>query len=243
MSLGRADGGIATTSRPASSATTRPATRPCGRPRSRPTSASRSAATSSAPTASCPHPRPGAEPPARTHLAEVRQLVDQGCKEVTLLGQTVNSYRYEHGDRVTRLSRPHRGDARHARSRTHQVRDQLPEGHDRRPARRRPRTAEGREVPARPGAIGLRRSAQADEAELHRRLLHGDARPLPRAGAGRVGQFGLHRRLLRRDGGELPQDDGPGPRREVQELVHLQVQRTRPARRPPTATPTTCPRR
>jgi tRNA-2-methylthio-N6-dimethylallyladenosine synthase len=38
-------------------------------------------------------------------LAEVRQLVDQGCKEVTLLGQTVNSYEYEHGDgRRTRLS-------------------------------------------------------------------------------------------------------------------------------------------
>ncbi len=40
------------------------------------------------------------------HLwAEVRQLVDQGCKEVTLLGQTVNSYAYAHGDgRTTRLS-------------------------------------------------------------------------------------------------------------------------------------------
>jgi tRNA-2-methylthio-N6-dimethylallyladenosine synthase len=37
-------------------------------------------------------------------VAEVRQLVDQGCKEVTLLGQTVNSYRYEQGDRVIRLS-------------------------------------------------------------------------------------------------------------------------------------------
>lgn len=38
-------------------------------------------------------------------LAEVRQLVDQGCKEVTLLGQTVNSYAFDHGDgRRTRLS-------------------------------------------------------------------------------------------------------------------------------------------
>jgi tRNA-2-methylthio-N6-dimethylallyladenosine synthase len=38
-------------------------------------------------------------------LAEVRTLVDQGAKEVTLLGQTVNSYRYAHGDgRTTRLS-------------------------------------------------------------------------------------------------------------------------------------------
>jgi tRNA-2-methylthio-N6-dimethylallyladenosine synthase len=37
--------------------------------------------------------------------AEVRQLADEGCKEVTLLGQTVNSYTYQNGDgRVTRLS-------------------------------------------------------------------------------------------------------------------------------------------
>ncbi|MBM3983019.1 MAG: tRNA (N6-isopentenyl adenosine(37)-C2)-methylthiotransferase MiaB [Planctomycetes bacterium] len=35
---------------------------------------------------------------------EVRQLVDQGCKEVTLIGQTVNSYVHEAGDRRTRLS-------------------------------------------------------------------------------------------------------------------------------------------
>ena len=35
---------------------------------------------------------------------EVKQLVDQGCKEVTLLGQTVNSYVYDHGDRRTRFS-------------------------------------------------------------------------------------------------------------------------------------------
>ena len=38
-------------------------------------------------------------------LAEVRTLVGQGAVEVTLLGQTVNSYRFTHGDgRTTRLS-------------------------------------------------------------------------------------------------------------------------------------------
>jgi len=42
-------------------------------------------------------------PPA--HIwQEVKQLVDQGCKEVTLIGQTVNSYVYDHGERQTRLS-------------------------------------------------------------------------------------------------------------------------------------------
>src|SRR5215212_1204584 len=38
-------------------------------------------------------------------LAETRQLVEQGCKEITLLGQTVNSYAYTYGDgRRSRLS-------------------------------------------------------------------------------------------------------------------------------------------
>jgi tRNA-2-methylthio-N6-dimethylallyladenosine synthase len=37
--------------------------------------------------------------------AEVRQLAAEGCKEVTLLGQTVNSYEYQYGDgRRERLS-------------------------------------------------------------------------------------------------------------------------------------------
>ena len=36
---------------------------------------------------------------------EVRQLISEGCKEVTLLGQTVNSYEFRHGDgRITRFS-------------------------------------------------------------------------------------------------------------------------------------------
>jgi tRNA-2-methylthio-N6-dimethylallyladenosine synthase len=42
-------------------------------------------------------------PPADL-LAESRQLASEGCKELTLLGQTVNSYRYRAGDRTWRLS-------------------------------------------------------------------------------------------------------------------------------------------
>jgi tRNA-2-methylthio-N6-dimethylallyladenosine synthase len=37
-------------------------------------------------------------------IAEARTLADQGCVEITLLGQTVNSYRYRSEGRTTRLS-------------------------------------------------------------------------------------------------------------------------------------------
>jgi tRNA-2-methylthio-N6-dimethylallyladenosine synthase len=42
--------------------------------------------------------------PPHEILAEARVLAHQGCKELTLLGQTVNSYRYTDGGRTTRLS-------------------------------------------------------------------------------------------------------------------------------------------
>ena len=42
--------------------------------------------------------------PAAEILDEVRRLVDRGCVEVTLLGQTVNSYRDESGGRTLRLA-------------------------------------------------------------------------------------------------------------------------------------------
>lgn len=37
-------------------------------------------------------------------LAEAQVLADQGCKEITLIGQTVNSYKYTAGGRTTRLA-------------------------------------------------------------------------------------------------------------------------------------------
>ena len=42
-------------------------------------------------------------PPSQI-LEEAKILADQGCKEIVLLGQTVNSYRYKEGERTTRLS-------------------------------------------------------------------------------------------------------------------------------------------
>jgi tRNA-2-methylthio-N6-dimethylallyladenosine synthase len=42
--------------------------------------------------------------PPEQILAEARILADQGCKEITLIGQTVNSYRHTSGGRTTRLA-------------------------------------------------------------------------------------------------------------------------------------------
>jgi tRNA-2-methylthio-N6-dimethylallyladenosine synthase len=42
--------------------------------------------------------------PPRDILAESRQLAGEGCKEIILLGQTVNSFRYRDGVRTWRLS-------------------------------------------------------------------------------------------------------------------------------------------
>jgi tRNA-2-methylthio-N6-dimethylallyladenosine synthase len=39
-----------------------------------------------------------------TIVAEARKLVAEGCREITLIGQTVNSYRFTDGGRTTRLS-------------------------------------------------------------------------------------------------------------------------------------------
>ena len=63
------------------------------------------AATSSAPTASCRGcgvPSRAGRPP--TIEAEVRRLADDGCREVTLLGQTVNSYQDASDGRTLRLA-------------------------------------------------------------------------------------------------------------------------------------------
>jgi tRNA-2-methylthio-N6-dimethylallyladenosine synthase len=42
--------------------------------------------------------------PPEAILAETRKLVAEGCREITLIGQTVNSYKWADGGRTTRLS-------------------------------------------------------------------------------------------------------------------------------------------
>jgi tRNA-2-methylthio-N6-dimethylallyladenosine synthase len=42
--------------------------------------------------------------PPQDIITESRQLADEGCKEIILLGQTVNSYRYREDGKITRLS-------------------------------------------------------------------------------------------------------------------------------------------
>lgn len=42
--------------------------------------------------------------PPEQVVAEAKILADQGCKEITLIGQTVNSYKYRDGGKTTRLS-------------------------------------------------------------------------------------------------------------------------------------------
>src|SRR4029078_5736138 len=42
--------------------------------------------------------------PPQQILAESRQLASEGCREIILLGQTVNSFKYKEGDRTWRLS-------------------------------------------------------------------------------------------------------------------------------------------
>ncbi len=42
--------------------------------------------------------------PPEQIVAEARQLASEGCKEITLLGQTVNSYQHRSGTKITRFS-------------------------------------------------------------------------------------------------------------------------------------------
>ena len=121
--------------------------------------------------------RAGAEPAGRRNRGEVRRLADDGCVEITLLGQTVNSYRDRSGGRTRRLADLLVPAARHRRASARlKFVTNYPAAHDRRPAAGGPRPAQGVALPARAGPERLERGAAADEARLHGRAVSRDAR-------------------------------------------------------------------
>ena len=91
-----------------------------------------------------PHACAGRSRAARPRdiVAEVRKLADEGCREITLAGpdrqQLPPPGRRPHDP----LVRSARSAARDRRHRPHQVRHQLSQGHDRRPAAGRSRSAQ-----------------------------------------------------------------------------------------------------
>ena len=159
---------------------------------------------------------------------EARMLADQGVKEITLLGQTVNSYKFDEGEgRKTRLS-----DLLERLSDIEGVRrikfitnfpndmtDDLLQA-----VRDLPKVSRYLHVPL-AAVEKLRRGPQADEAGVYRRPLRRDARPDQGDGAQRGGLQRLHRRLLRRDRSVFPQVVRTRRAESVQEQLHLQVQR------------------
>ena len=73
-------------------------------------------------------PEQGRDP--RHILAEARKLADEGCREITLLGQTVNSYRHETTgphDATGRFALPI---ARNRGPRAAEIHHELSQGHD-----------------------------------------------------------------------------------------------------------------
>ena len=157
--------------------------------------------------------------------AEVRQLAAEGCKEITLLGQTVNSYQYDHGDgRRERLSdlllrihdTPGIERIKFVTNFPSDMTDDLLDA-----VRDLPKVCPYLHVPAQSGCNEvLKRMKRLYTVEYYRDMLAA----LPRARAGRGDQQRFHRRLLRRDGGSRSSRPATWCARPVQEQLHLQVQ-------------------
>ena len=125
-----------------------------------------------------------------------------------------------------------------------QVRHQLSQGHDRRPARRPSAICQS----ARPICTCRRKADRTgccermkrgytveDYREMLARIRDDDSRCR--------GDERLHRRLLRRDGRGFPADGRAGARVAIQEQLHLQIQRAARHQGRPSCSPTTCPKR
>ena len=163
-------------------------------------------------------------PPAAI-IAEARQLADEGCHEITLLGQTVNSYKYREGERTWRLSdllaALHEIDGieriKFVTNYPKDMTDDLLAA-----VRDLPKCSKYLHVPVQSGSNEvLKRMKRGYTVEEYREMLARAYDSIP----GRRGHQRFHRRLLRRDGRGLPADGRPRARVALQEQLHLQVQR------------------
>ena len=168
-------------------------------------------------------------------LAEIRALVAEGVSEVTLLGQNVNSYGVEFGDRLAfgkllracgeieglervRFTSPHPADFTDdviaAMAETPNVMPQL-------------------HMPLQSGSD---RVLQGDAPLLPAGEVPRHHRPGPRRDAGRRDHHRHHRRLPRRDRGGLPRDDARSSSRRGSPARSRSSTPSAPAPRPPCST-------
>ncbi len=159
-------------------------------------------------------------------VAEARKLADEGCLEITLLGQTVNSYRHDDGNRTTRLSdllyqlHEIEGLAR-LKFVTNFPKDMTDDLLD--AVRDLPKCSPYLHVPAQSGSNAvLKRMKRGYTVEEYREMMSRIRERIP----GRGGDERFHRRLLRRDGRRFSANGRSGARVAVQKQFHFQIQRT-----------------
>jgi tRNA-2-methylthio-N6-dimethylallyladenosine synthase len=140
--------------------------------------------------------------PPQNIIDEVRKLADAGAREVTLLGQTINHYRYDHGDgRTTCFAEllyqiheavPHLPRLRFVTSFPRDFTDEALQA-----MRDCERICRYLHVP---GSVGQRPNPQADESRLHFGAVHRFHRPRARDDVRRLHCQRFHCWIPDRDG-------------------------------------------